>query len=115
MLGLTIMSAELTKTVCDNLRVERILSLSPVVLLKFEGKCAGFRAKSVHLSGHLPPKVCKIGMLSTFQREMWDFGANVEQLNHELIEKPPLKRFTILDTCKFTCGEYLKCSYSTRK
>jgi hypothetical protein len=25
-----------------------------VVLLKIEGKCAGFRAKSVHISGHLP-------------------------------------------------------------
>jgi hypothetical protein len=24
------------------------------VLLKFEGKCAAFRAKSVHISGHLP-------------------------------------------------------------
>jgi hypothetical protein len=49
-----IMSAEFTKTVCDNLHLERILSLSPVVLLKIEGKCAGFRAKSVHISGHLP-------------------------------------------------------------
>jgi hypothetical protein len=48
------MSAELTKTACDNLHLERILSLSPVVLLKIEGKCAGFRAKSVHISGHLP-------------------------------------------------------------
>jgi hypothetical protein len=51
---LRIMSAECTKTVCDNLHLERILSLSPVVLLKIEGKCAGFRAKSVHISGHLP-------------------------------------------------------------
>ncbi|WP_157506920.1 hypothetical protein [Ktedonobacter racemifer] len=49
-----IMSAAFTKTVCDNLHVERILSLSPVALLKIEGKGAGLRAKSVHISGHLP-------------------------------------------------------------
>jgi hypothetical protein len=48
------MSAEFTKTVCDNPHLGRILSLSTVVLLKIEGKCAGFRAKSVHISGHLP-------------------------------------------------------------
>jgi hypothetical protein len=49
-----ILSAEFTKTVCGNPHVARVLSLSPVVLLKIEGKCAGFRAKSVHISGHLP-------------------------------------------------------------
>jgi hypothetical protein len=49
-----IMSAEFTKTVYNNLHLEQILSLSPAVLLKIEGKCAGFRAKSVHISGHLP-------------------------------------------------------------
>jgi hypothetical protein len=51
---LQIMSAEFPKTVCDNLHVERILNLPPVVLLKIEGKCAGFRAKCAHISGHLP-------------------------------------------------------------
>jgi hypothetical protein len=53
--ALHIMSAELTKTACDNLHGERILHLPPVVLLKTLGKCAGFRAKCAHISsGHLP-------------------------------------------------------------
>jgi hypothetical protein len=47
---LHIMSAEFTKTVCDNLHGERILHLPPVVLLKTLGKCAGFRAKCAHIS-----------------------------------------------------------------
>src|SRR5258708_5904842 len=51
---LHIMSAEFPKTVCDNLHGERILHLPPVVLLKTLGKCAGFRAKCAHISGHLP-------------------------------------------------------------
>jgi hypothetical protein len=49
-----IMSAELTQMACENPLLERILSLPLVVLLKIEGKCAGLRAKSVHISGHLP-------------------------------------------------------------
>jgi hypothetical protein len=49
-----IMSAELTQMACENPLLKRILSLSPVVLLKTLGKCAGLRAKSVHISGHLP-------------------------------------------------------------
>ncbi len=51
---LHIMSAEFPKTVCDNLHGERVLHLPPVVLLKTLGKCAGFRAKYAHISGHLP-------------------------------------------------------------
>src|SRR5207247_7195997 len=49
-----IMSAELTQMACENPLLKRILSLSRVVLLKTLGKCAGLRAKSVHISGHLP-------------------------------------------------------------
>src|SRR5215470_6585616 len=47
-------SAEFTKTVRDNPHGERILRLLPVVLLTIRGKCAGFRAKIVQVSGHLP-------------------------------------------------------------
>ena len=54
------MSAEFTKTVCDNLHVERILNLPPVVLLKIEGKCAGFRAICAHISGHLPSSALSV-------------------------------------------------------
>ena len=45
-------------------------------------------------------------MVRRFWREGWDFGANGEQLNHWSIEKPPLERFMILDTCTFTSREY---------
>ena len=48
-------STEFTKTVCDNPHLERILSLSPVVLLKIRGNCSCLRAKVAHLVGLLPP------------------------------------------------------------
>ncbi len=35
-----------------------------------------------HLTEELSPKVCKTRMLSHNRREMWDFGANVEQHSH---------------------------------
>src|SRR6266700_6359505 len=41
---------------------------------------------------------------------MWEIGANVEQHNHWLLEKPPLERFTALDMCKFTATCFV--SYS---
>jgi hypothetical protein len=41
-----IMSAEFTKTVRDNPRVERTLSLLPSVLLTIEGKCAMNQGKN---------------------------------------------------------------------
>ena len=50
--------AEFTKTVRDNLHLARVLSPPLVVLFKIEGKCAGFRAKFVHISGHLPVNYC---------------------------------------------------------
>ncbi len=56
-------------------------------------------------------------MLSTFQREMWEIGANVEQHNHWLLEKPPLERFTALDMCKFTvkCASLIFASLSFKE
>ncbi|QBD76025.1 hypothetical protein EPA93_08405 [Ktedonosporobacter rubrisoli] len=43
-----IMSAEFTRTVCDHLHLERILSLSLAFLFKIEGNFALLQAKSVH-------------------------------------------------------------------
>jgi hypothetical protein len=48
------MSTEFTKTVDDNPLSMRILSLLPVVLFNIQGKCAAFRARIAHISGHLP-------------------------------------------------------------
>lgn len=48
------MSTALTKTLCDHPFSMRMVSLSPVVLLKTLGKRADFMAKFVHISGHLP-------------------------------------------------------------
>jgi hypothetical protein len=42
---------------------------------------------------------------------MWEIGANVEQHNHWLLEKPPLERFTALDICKFTAKCFVSCSF----
>jgi len=41
-------------------------------------------------------------MFSTFQRQMWEIGANGEQHNHWLLENAPLEPFTVHRFCQFT-------------
>jgi hypothetical protein len=38
-----------------------------VPVLTFEGKCSGFRAKTAHISGHLPPFSRFMITVSTFK------------------------------------------------